>query len=113
MSDDKPKRPILREMQEAAPGGIQPFHIDMVCESIVVTPARKADAGVASETAEQQARDLLERMGIEDAQSWTAGDLVELANLITEKNALRLALRSLMVGLDEKVRAIRETLEGR
>ena len=33
-------------------------------------------------TAEQQARDLLERMGIENAQSFSAGDLVELANLI-------------------------------
>lgn len=32
-------------------------------------------------SAEQQARDMLERMGI-DAQSMTAGDLVELANLI-------------------------------
>jgi hypothetical protein len=34
------------------------------------------------QTAEQQARDMLERMGVEDAQSFTAGDLVELANLI-------------------------------
>ena len=33
-------------------------------------------------TLEQQARDLLERIGVEDAQSFTAGDLVELANLI-------------------------------
>jgi len=33
-------------------------------------------------TAEQESRDLLERIGIEDAQSFTAGDLVELANLI-------------------------------
>lgn len=34
---------------------------------------------------EQQARDMLERMGIEDAQSFTAGDVVELANLIGER----------------------------
>ena len=33
-------------------------------------------------TPEQEARDLLERMGIEDAQEWSSGDLVELANLI-------------------------------
>jgi hypothetical protein len=33
-------------------------------------------------TAEQQARDLLERMGIAGAQSFSAGDLIELANLI-------------------------------
>jgi hypothetical protein len=30
---------------------------------------------------EQQARDLLERLGVENAQSYTSGDLVELANL--------------------------------
>ena len=36
-------------------------------------------------TIEQQARDLLERMGVENAQSFTAGELVELANLISEK----------------------------
>lgn len=34
------------------------------------------------ETAEQAARDMLERMGIEDAQSFTSGDLMEWANLI-------------------------------
>ena len=33
-------------------------------------------------TAEQRARDMLERMGVEDAHSFSAGDLVELANLI-------------------------------
>ncbi len=40
-------------------------------------------------TAEQDARDMLERMGVPDAQGYTAGRLVELANLIagTPKNA--------------------------
>ena len=33
-------------------------------------------------TAEQNARDMLERMGVPDAQEYSAGDLVELANLI-------------------------------
>ncbi len=33
-------------------------------------------------TLEQQARDLLERAGIENAQRFTAGDLVEIANLL-------------------------------
>jgi len=33
-------------------------------------------------TAEQKARDLLQRLGVKNAQSYTAGDLVELANLI-------------------------------
>lgn len=36
-------------------------------------------------TAEQAARDMLERMGMESAQSLTAGDVVELANLIAQK----------------------------
>jgi hypothetical protein len=40
---------------------------------------------MASKTYEQQARDLLERLGVDDAQSFTAGDLVELANLIRER----------------------------
>jgi hypothetical protein len=34
-------------------------------------------------TPEQAARNMLERMGIDDAQSMTSGDVVELANLIT------------------------------
>lgn len=33
-------------------------------------------------TPEQESRDILERMGIENAQSMTAGDVVELSNLI-------------------------------
>jgi hypothetical protein len=36
-------------------------------------------------TVEQQARDLLERIGVDDAQSFSSGDLVELANLIDGK----------------------------
>jgi hypothetical protein len=36
----------------------------------------------AAITAEQLARDMLERMGIEDASSFSSGDVVELANLI-------------------------------
>ena len=39
-------------------------------------------------TAEQQARDMLERMGVDGAQSFTAGDLVELANLLNFSQAL-------------------------
>ena len=39
-------------------------------------------------TPEQEARDLLERMGIEDAQSFTAGDVVELANWIADKHLI-------------------------
>ena len=36
-------------------------------------------------TAEQKARDLLQNMDIEEAESFTSGDLVELANLIRDK----------------------------
>jgi hypothetical protein len=39
-------------------------------------------------TAEQKARDLLERMGDENAQGYSAGDIVELANLIAERDHL-------------------------
>lgn len=37
---------------------------------------------MCAKSVEQQARDLLEGYGLDDAQSMTAGDLVELANLI-------------------------------
>lgn len=40
-------------------------------------------------TPEQQARDMLERMGVTNAQSFTAGELAELANLINEWEWLR------------------------
>jgi Mg2+/Co2+ transporter CorC len=46
-----------------------------------------------SKTAEQEARDLLERLNIENAQSFSAGDLVELANLIAEVERLRAVLK--------------------
>jgi hypothetical protein len=39
---------------------------------------------MADVSAEQEARDMLERMGIEDAQAFTSGDVVELGNLINE-----------------------------
>jgi hypothetical protein len=38
-------------------------------------------------SAEQQARDMLERMGVEDAQNFSSGDLVELANLIASRSS--------------------------
>jgi hypothetical protein len=44
---------------------------------------------VSGKTAEQQARDLLEQYGLEGAQSMTAGDVVELANLIADANVYR------------------------
>lgn len=40
-------------------------------------------------TAEQEARDMLARMGIEDAQAFTAGEVVEIANLVTAARGLQ------------------------
>jgi len=37
-------------------------------------------------TTEQEARDLLERIGVPNAQEFSAGELVELANLIAYKH---------------------------
>lgn len=64
---------------------------------------------------EQQARDLLERMGIEGAQSFSSGDLVELANLIDESNTFRRSLRQALqadIDANEKlIQAKRELLD--
>jgi hypothetical protein len=38
-----------------------------------------------TQSAEQRARDLLDRMGVPDAQNYSAGELVELANLIANQ----------------------------
>jgi hypothetical protein len=43
-------------------------------------------------SAEQEARDLLEQCGIEDAQSFSAGDVVALANLIADVHDYRYQL---------------------
>ncbi len=43
-------------------------------------------------SAEQKARDMLERMGVENAQDFSAGELVELANLIAQFEMMRSAL---------------------
>lgn len=50
---------------------------------------------IRDESAEQRARDLLERCGVEDAQRYTAGDVVELANLIAEHDRRRRGDREL------------------
>ena len=47
-------------------------------------------------TPEQEARNILERMGIENAQSFTAGDVVEIANLIAEIENLKVTLREIV-----------------
>lgn len=65
---------------------------DQVTDTHNTPPATEPAALRLSEglgpTAEQQARDMLERMGVDDAQSFTAGDLVELANMIAHAEEL-------------------------
>lgn len=48
---------------------------------------------MSGKSAEQQARDLLEQCGVEDAQSFTAGDVVALANLIADVERLYSLIR--------------------
>lgn len=62
-------------------------------------------------TAEQQARDMLERLGMDDAQSLTSGDVVELANLIAEVQALRRGAPE-VDGWDEMSLGERRIMEG-
>ncbi len=56
--------------------------------SVGLTPEELRELGYEDEdrrrasTPEQQARDMLDRMGVPDARGYTSGDLVELANLI-------------------------------
>ena len=47
-------------------------------------------------TAEQKARNMLRRMGIDGAQNFTAGNVVELANFISAYRAVVTALDGLM-----------------
>ncbi len=51
---------------------------------------------MTDKSVEQQARDLLERMGIEGAQSFSSGDLVELANLIAEVRDWKIATKRML-----------------
>lgn len=44
---------------------------------------------MAEISVEQQARDMLERLGVDGAQYLTASDLVEIANVVNDSNAYR------------------------
>lgn len=46
-------------------------------------------------TPEQQAREMLGRMKVEHADYYSAGDLIELANLIAERDALKAELAAI------------------
>ena len=64
-------------------------------------------------SAEQQARDLLEQCGVEDAQSFSAGDVVALANLIAEAHRYRhqlVAIRERCVGFTPDPSVVDEIL---
>lgn len=56
-------------------------------------------------SAEQQARDLLDEMEVEGAQNYSSGELVELANLIAERNHLDRE----MTRLHKRIRALCES----
>lgn len=55
-------------------------------------------------SAEQEARGLLERMEVPGAQNYSAGELVELANLIAENRWLRRMLAEFKVKIDTTLR---------
>jgi hypothetical protein len=57
-------------------------------------------------TVEQQARDMLECIGVENAQNFSAGELVELANMIGE-------IRTGYKLLEEALNAIPDYMDGR
>ena len=44
---------------------------------------------MTTQTPESQARDILDRLGVQNSQDYSAGDLVEIANLIAERDDLR------------------------
>lgn len=52
-------------------------------------------------TMEQWARDIMEECGDELAQTRSAGDVVQLANLLNELEALRAAARNFIRRVDE------------
>ena len=51
-------------------------------------------------TAEQQAREMLARIDFDLVDRYTAGDLVDLANLIAERDALKAALNELLAAAE-------------
>ena len=54
-------------------------------------------------SAEQKARDMLERMGVEGAQIYTSSDLVELANLISANESIKKQLQDFKNRANEQV----------
>jgi hypothetical protein len=55
-------------------------------------------------TPEQQARELLDRMGLLDRWHRGAGDVVELANLIEERDRLRAGIEAALVEINHRAK---------
>jgi hypothetical protein len=63
-------------------------------------------------TAEQEARDMLERCGWEEAQDASASDVVEVANLMSERHAHQQAMQGLQGQIDQLAKFIMANVPG-
>lgn len=74
---------IARWRAAAVDMGYSPADANDIATGIVDKAARKRSTSTSQDaTLEQKARDLLGRIGVPNPHDYTAGDLVELANLI-------------------------------
>jgi len=64
-------------------------------------------------TAEQKARNMLKRLGVKDAQSFSAGDLVELANLIADHDRAKKQIKAASRLLERAMDSIPDFTDGR
>ena len=64
-------------------------------------------------TAEQKARNMLTRLGVEEAQSFSAGDLVELANLIADHDHAKKQIKAASRLLERAIDSIPDFIDGR
>lgn len=64
-------------------------------------------------TAEQKARNMLKRLGVEEAQSFSAGDLVELANLIADHDHAKKQIKAASRLLERAIDSIPDFIDGR
>jgi hypothetical protein len=55
------------------------------------------------QSCEQRARDILDRMEVEGAQSYSSGEIVELANLINDNSRLKRHVRYLELVITEEL----------
>lgn len=62
-------------------------------------------------TAEEQARRLLDRIGVDDVQNYSNGELGELANILNENTRLYADNLALIKRLEEKEQQLAKALE--